>query len=437
MQMPGARSMQTKPDMGSLANAQHMWEFLDELAQSDPDEYQKFLAEQLSAAGATAKPRLPHPGFCVRAATGPQRTPLWINVCSHPSMKGPSSTPDGSVPVAVSLPRPLTLGKERGHACDVVVASEVTGRALLEESFREEVASLAMECTKDILTSCQKLPAGERIQPGYRTLPHNSTPYAGKVVAFVDARAEDAPMNSDEAAAAAAGAAAAAAGAGLPLGFDDVLKQFAGLAGGDSPMGDIAALAAEVINGGTGGEAGKAGSRRVNPNSPCPCGSGAKFKKCCGAAGDKGVLGAKAVAAAAAGLEKFEDEEDGFGELRLPTAGTAPKSSNVGSSRRSSSAAGETQRPLVEVVASSEAESVKPKHTLEEVGASLVLRVEVPLLASAADLDVQLGDTQVSLSAEGMYELQLPLPKAVKSAEAVCKFEKRKRRLVVTMPTQT
>lgn len=421
---------------GTMANAAHMWEFLDELSRSDPAEYQRFLAEQL-AANSGPMPRMPDAAFCVRATTGTMRTPLWVNVCSHPTMKAPSSTPDGSVPIAVGVPRPAAVAAEKGSACDVVVACEVTDRALSDAGFREEVAALAMECVKDVLTTKRKLPGGERIQPGYRTLPHSRTAYAGELIAFVDARADEAPpMGSSEATAAAAGAAAAASGAALPAGFDDMLKQFAGMAGVDGGMGpDFAALAGMMGGAVGGGASGAGGGRapgqtRAKPNEPCPCASGKKFKQCCGRAG--GVLGARAVAAAAAGHVEPAEDEDALGELRLPGTGTAPTPAKAGGGAGGGGV--EARRPLVEVVAETVAVAAVPSHSLVEAEGALVLRVEVPLLESAAELDVQLGDSDVALVAEGVYELRLRLPKQVNSDQAKCKFEKKKKRLTVTMP---
>jgi hypothetical protein len=424
MQLPSARTASAKPDMASLANAQHMWEFLDELSTSNPEEYRKFLAKQLETAA--PRPRVPDAGFCVRAATGPQRTPLWINVCSHPSMKPPSSTPDGSVPIAVGLPRPATVASEAGHACDVVVASEVTGRAARDAGYREEVAALAVECVKDVLTSHQKLPAHQRIQPGYRPLPARRTAYAGELVPFLDAR--ESPGLGE---AAAAGAAAAASGSALPAGIDDMLRQLTGSAGGGGDISELAALAAQVMGGGckNGGEAGR---RPDKPDAPRP--SGSKAKQCCGASRDgmsEVGLSRAAVAAAASGSgqEGEGGEEEGGLQLRLPGTGTAPRPTQP------AGGGGEApRRPLVEVVASAVAEPSVPVHTLETGDEFLILRVDLPLVCSAADLDVHLGDAEVHISAEGVYRLVLPLPALVVSERAGCKFDRRKRRLTVSMP---
>lgn len=431
MQLPTDRTPSAKPDMASLANAQHMWEFLDELSTSDPEEYRKFLAKQLETAA--PKPPMPDAGFCVRAATGTQRTPLWINVCSHPSMKPPSSTPDGSVPIAVGVPRPATVAAEAGNACDVVVAPEVTEQATRDAGFREEVAALAVECVKDVLTTQRKLPAHQRIQPGYRPLPHSRTPYAGEQIPFVDARA---PEVAELGSAAAASAAAAASGAGLSPEFDDMLRQLTGMAGGGGDASELSALAAQAMGGAWCASGGEARRRPDEPKASCSCGSGRKAKQCCGAsrgggAAGEGGLSRAVVAAAASGGGKEEGEEEGGlgGQLRLPVTGTAPRPA------KTAAGGGEApRRPLVEVVASEASEPSVPEHTLETGAEAMVLRVELPLVCTAADLDVDLGDSEVHISVEGVYRLALPLLAPVVSARAACKFDRRKRRLTVTMP---
>ena len=61
--------------------------------------------------------------------------------------------------------------------------------------------------------------------------------------------------------------------------------------------------------------------------------------------------------------------------------------------------------------------------------------------ASSSDVDfyidgdmVHVGETKVCLAAEGLYALQLPLPRTVDADRARCRFDKKKRVLTVTMP---
>ena len=86
------------PFGGQMANAQHLWSFLDEMASSDPEEYKKFIEGQIESGRQQQKrqqPPPPDPGFCARLrAAG---APLLVNVCAHVNVKPPASTPDGSV----------------------------------------------------------------------------------------------------------------------------------------------------------------------------------------------------------------------------------------------------------------------------------------------------------------------------------------------------
>ena len=75
-----------------------------------------------------------------------------------------------------------------------------------------------------------------------------------------------------------------------------------------------------------------------------------------------------------------------------------------------------------------------PVHELTDSDGSLTLRVQLPRLQAAADLDVQVGEASLSLCVEGLYRLQLELPKAVLKDAARCKFDKKKRALTVRMP---
>ena len=51
---------QGDPFGGQMANAQHMWSFLDELSESNPEEYEAFLKGQMQSAK-QAKPKATMP----------------------------------------------------------------------------------------------------------------------------------------------------------------------------------------------------------------------------------------------------------------------------------------------------------------------------------------------------------------------------------------
>ena len=79
-----------------------------------------------------------------------------------------------------------------------------------------------------------------------------------------------------------------------------------------------------------------------------------------------------------------------------------------------------------------------PEHELDGSAADgwLRLSVQLPRIAAVGEIDIELGDTAVNLTtAEGLYELRLPLPTPVDSDAAKCKWDKKRRVLTVTMPT--
>ena len=92
------------------------------------------------------------------------------------------------------------------------------------------------------------------------------------------------------------------------------------------------------------------------------------------------------------------------------------------------------RRPLVQEVGSQPAESVTPEHELTTAEGTMTLRVKLPRVAAASELELEVGDAAISLSAEGLYRLQLALPAVGMSAEAGSKFDKKRRVLTVTVP---
>ena len=156
MQLPGMPAGMQLP-AGMQTKANHLWEFLDEMAARDPDEYNQFLKQQMAAAGGGKEKQkrvdeIPAPGFCVQMRLR-SKLPLYVNVCGHSRLEPPSKTADGSVPIAVGVPRPASLPEGPGLAVDVVVSPEVTRRTERDVRHREEIAALAAGCVKEILTA--------------------------------------------------------------------------------------------------------------------------------------------------------------------------------------------------------------------------------------------------------------------------------------------
>eukprot|EP00965_Chrysotila_dentata_P253493 6211269-Pleurochrysis_carterae.AAC.1 len=168
-----------------LANAAHMWEYLDELAKTDPEEYKRFLKKQIDA-NKPPEVKPPKPGFCVRLREVQRKQPFFINVCGHDRVQHPRSTSDGSIPLAVGVPRMCQEDGSAATVTDVVVNPDVIGRANHDAGYREELAALATQCVKDVLTEQKLLP--HELLPGHLVLAESKKMYAGTPCAFSDVR---------------------------------------------------------------------------------------------------------------------------------------------------------------------------------------------------------------------------------------------------------
>jgi len=394
-------------DMSKMqSHANHLWEFLNEMHDRDPEEYGEFLKKQMAGVDAAGVPKqkqsvdeIPTPGLCMRMRLRSQ-TPVYVNICAHSRLEAPSKMADSSVPIAVGVPRPASLPEGAGLAVDVVVNPEVTRCAERDLRYREEVAALAAQCVKEILAdptpsavvsgpgkgTMTESRAGamlpEPLAPGYRIL--STAKYAGTPQPFVDARQPQRPPE--------------------PSSSADAMSALEKLVGSMAGKGPGAGKGAPPTTAGGGGARDKPEGRQSG---------GARAKS----------PGVSLVPGAA-------DDEDGGGiELRLPGQQAEPQA--VGAAK------GDEQgpsRPLVQELASEPAVAETPEYELEQVDGLMTLRVKLPRVAAAAELDLEVGDTAVSVCAEGLYQLMLQLPVAGASAEAASKFDKKRRVLTVRMP---
>ena len=325
-------------------------------------------------------------------------TGLFVNVCSHSRIRPPSGQQDGTVSIALGFPRKAEHPKpprKTAFAVDVVVHADVSGRAVRDASFREEVASLAAECAREVLKERRLLP--HMILQGYRVLPPSETTYVGELQPFADVTgAGNGRQATPDSPLAAASAATSEGTADVPA---SLLQQLASLGGG-----------------------------RAGGN----------------AAAGRGGVGGDATASAESSSSAL-----GSSQLRLPggfIAGGEPSQpddplpgSGLASDRPASGASlAGSRKPLVEEVGSHEAVEEEPEHTLEECGGGeLRLLVRLPRVAAVSELDVEIGDRVVLLRAEGLYRLELALPHGVDGETAQCKFAKKQRTLTVTMPIKS
>jgi len=151
--------------------AEHMWAFLDEMAERDPEEYKTYMKKQQQEArqaAEAAEAQRPKPVFAMRTSATPTaeqgqddrasmlninglaRRVVLISVCS--SERVPGMAADGSVPIvvrdAVVDPKKAVVGWQ------ALFNVEVTTRASKksEREFRKDLLSLALQCIADKAT---------------------------------------------------------------------------------------------------------------------------------------------------------------------------------------------------------------------------------------------------------------------------------------------
>ena len=408
MHLPSVfKDIQMTPGMMQGANT--LWKMMDDMAANDPEAYEKFLKQQMVAAGVAGgvaevkKPETPLAAFCVRLRLEGGMA-IFANVCHHTRIQAPSAVKDGTIPIAVGIPREVMHKTTKGFALDLVVHVEVTRRCEVDPSFREEIAALVSECVRDAVGRHRLLP-GKLILPGFRALPASDARYVGTPQPFVDAAGPPkAPASGSD----------SAEGSGL---------------------GSMPAFVQQMI-GGMGAKGGGAGGSKA-------VSGGAK-------AGTSGARPGVATSSTRATHEADETSELIRG-LKLPGGRDGP--SPAGTSASASSAAdgmsvaalstqmpppgappAPPRKPLVQELSSSEAVEETPEHELLAEEDALTLVVRVPRVTVVSDLDVEIGEALVCVRAEGVYALELPLPKTIRSDDAKCKFDKKKRVLTIAMP---
>ena len=405
MHLPSVfKDIQMTPGMMQGANT--LWKMMDDMAANDPEAYEKFLKQQMEAAGVAGgvaevkKPETPLAAFCVRLRLEGGMA-IFANVCHHTRIQAPSAVKDGTIPIAVGIPREVMHKTTKGFALDLVVHVEVTRRCEVDPSFREEIAALVSECVRDAVGRHRLLP-GKLILPGFRALSASDARYVGTPQPFVDAAGPPKAQASGN---------GSAEGSGLGSMPTFVQQMIGGMGGG--------AVGSKAVSGGA-----KAGTSGARP----------------------GVATSSTLA-----TDEADEASELLRGLKLPGGRDGPRPAESSASA-SSVADGTTvaalsaqtpppgappappRKPLVQELSSSEAVEETPEHELLSDEVALTLVVRVPRVAVVSDLDVEIGEALVCVRAEGVYALELPLPKTIRSDDAKCRFDKKKRVLTIAMP---
>ena len=146
-------------------HAEHMWKFLDEMAESDPEGYKKFIAQQMQEVAEEKKKKAeteamftPTPAFVIytrQTSPSPERT-VYLNICSSPQVPGLQTKArqpaKGDEPMSEIL-IPLSVGaiSEQEHqgkkvfTSDVVFHPSVIQRSTTDLTFKLFMLELALQ----------------------------------------------------------------------------------------------------------------------------------------------------------------------------------------------------------------------------------------------------------------------------------------------------
>ncbi|XP_068773147.1 PIH1 domain-containing protein 2 isoform X2 [Struthio camelus] len=143
------------------ARAAQLWSLLDELAESEPQAYRRFLRQQHAEARRLCAP--PQPRLCLRARpAGAAGRPLFVNVCGWSRVPAPRAPAD-PVPVSAGALQEVAEAAELYSIIDVAYNPDVLQRAeentekmehliRLTLKFVEERCSLTLSCSYNIET---------------------------------------------------------------------------------------------------------------------------------------------------------------------------------------------------------------------------------------------------------------------------------------------
>eukprot|EP00051_Salpingoeca_urceolata_P011887 m.147821 g.147821 ORF g.147821 m.147821 type:complete len:424 (-) comp17297_c0_seq1:70-1341(-) len=405
-------------DPAMLKQAEQMWEMLDNMAAKDPKQYQAFIDKQVEERKRAVEEANPPTVVFTFVAPNTKRrgATFFLSLCGHVRLKEPANE---AAPIPVVVCKPVDVAAEGGSGALVV---EVVFHPKVVERAREDHAFL------EFLTELAATAIGQR---QFDNLAFDMTalkPHARLVADPTRPPPQDVPpipspqdlLAKERQAFERQTAQAAAAAQSL----DDPAALLEKLRGGSSSSGP-----------GTGGFVDGAG--RTN-----------------------GAMGGQQP-------EEHEDVDVAEGVSRLLGGGllhdTTAQSSRGGSSSGGAASASSASVPgpdgrgsggvdevLLAGVSGSSTGGRAGKGLIEEIvrtpehrvavlpggsepAATVMVTVELPGVASAQDVDVDVTPESLELTVPGLYHLSLTLPHTVDDDAVSAKFVKRRQRLTLTM----
>ncbi|XP_033122887.1 PIH1 domain-containing protein 2-like [Anneissia japonica] len=145
------RAMDTSKDDDVMKQAQHIWSMLDELADSDPEAYKKFIEKNIAEGRERQAPA--KPSMCIKTRTlGVNQSDLFINICSWSQVPRPK-TDHEPIPVIGGDIKELKEDSKTFKVVPIAFNPEV-----LKECFeREDTTSMLLNLSIDFITDLFKI----------------------------------------------------------------------------------------------------------------------------------------------------------------------------------------------------------------------------------------------------------------------------------------
>jgi len=347
---------------------------MDDLASKNPEEYQKFVAKQMKDKEKYDKANEPPaPIFGARFKNSADGGALvWLNVCSSTRVTAPEG-PNADIPVVVLEPtlQPVNNGGGRATLYDAVLHPTVFDRMDSDAAFKSELIKVVLGCVEQ---RSEQLDEWADVTVDHTTVRVRDTPYKKKTM-------------------------------------KEKLEQAA------AQMKQPFEMQMPGGGGGGGAAAGPAKPEVVMPTPSNPAGGGGGAS-----AGETAPTIVIPGLGAAAPPPTATATPTAFAPTELPDRRPAVRIEELASTATAQTGAAEGM--------------TVPSHSCvhDETAAALSVTVDLPGVRTVAQIVLEVERRKITLTAEGGYALELPLPRAVDIDAPVAKFRKKREQLLLTLP---
>ncbi|XP_075402718.1 PIH1 domain-containing protein 2 [Tenrec ecaudatus] len=134
---------------GLLTQVTQFWNLLDDLAESDPERYEKFIQQQLEEGKQLCA--APEPQFCLQTRIlKPKGKTLFINLCQWKRIPAPQSATQ-PVPLSVGRPEEISETSDVYTVIDVAYHPDTLQAAEKDQVEKDRLVRMAMKCIEERL----------------------------------------------------------------------------------------------------------------------------------------------------------------------------------------------------------------------------------------------------------------------------------------------